>query len=785
MLRTLKNVKRQDREKFRIPRSVQQVIPIQKIWKDGIFQVGRNKFAKTYRFTDINFEVLSEDDKKAMFLNYMSILNFFDCGATAKLSVIIRRLNKEELKEAVFIPMQEDSLDKYRKEINEMLMEKTVGANGMIRELYVTISVYRKSVEDARNYFLRTGNGLVSHFSNLGSKCEELDAQEKLHVLYSFYRAGEESQFCFDMKESARLGHSFKDYICPDTMEFERDHFKVGERFGRVLYLKDYASYIPDNMVSEFADINQDMMLSIDFIPIPTDEAVNEAQTRLLGVETNITNWQRRQNASQNFSATVPYDMEMQKEESREFLRDLTTRDQRMMVAVVTLMHMAKDKKQLDADTNTILSLARNRMCQMAVLKFQQMDGMNTALPIGVRKIDSMRTLTTESLGSLIPFRTQEVMDKDGIYCGINAISHNLILVNRGMLLNPSAFILGVPGSGKSMLTKMFILLIILSTTDDQVLIYDPEGEYEPLVNALGGVSLPICAGSEIHLNAMDMVKGYGDKNPIVDKSQFVLSLYERITDETYVIGPKEKSILDRCVEAVYTKKKPYEVPTFFTLRRILQEQDEPEAQDLALMLELFTDGTLNNFSHPTNIETENRLISFNTRDMVEDMKNLGQLVITDHMINRVSQNWERGVRTHLFLDEFHTLLQHKYSANFFDSAYRRFRKRNAWTTSLTQNVEYVLESLKARTMLSNSEFVIMLNQSASDREQLAELMHISEDQLKYITNANAGDGLARIGKALVPFQNQMSKGTEIYRLMSTKPEDFSGAWNSAEIHDV
>ncbi len=779
MLRTLKSVMRQDREKFKIPRSVQQAIPIQRIWKDGIFQVGRNKFAKTYRFTDINFEVLSEDDKKAKFLNYMSILNFFDCGATAKLTVIIRRLNKEELKEAVFIPMQEDGLDKYRKEVNEMLMEKTVGANGMIRELYVTISVYRKNVEDARNYFLRTGNGLISHFSTLGSKCEELDAQEKLHVLYSFYRAGEESQFHFDLKESARLGHSFKDYICPDTMEFERDHFKVGERYGRVLYLKDYASYIPDNMVSEFADINQDMMISIDLIPIPTDEAVREAQTRLLGVETNITNWQRRQNANQNFSATVPYDMEMQKEESREFLRDLTTRDQRMMVAVVTLMHTAKDKKQLDADTNTILSLARNRMCQMAVLKFQQMDGMNTALPIGVRKIDSMRTLTTESLGSLIPFRTQEVMDKGGIYCGVNAISHNLILVNRGFLLNPSAFILGVPGSGKSMLTKMFVLLIILSTTDDQVLIYDPEGEYEPLVHALGGVSLPICAGSEIHLNAMDMVKGYGDKNPIVDKSQFVLSLYERITDETYVIGPKEKSILDRCVEDVYTKKKPYEVPTFFTLRRILQEQDEPEAQDLALMLELFTDGTLNNFSHPTNIETNNRLISFNTRDMVEDMKNLGQLVITDHMINRVSQNWERGVRTHLFLDEFHTLLQHKYSANFFDSAYRRFRKRNAWTTSLTQNVEYVLESLKARTMLSNSEFVIMLNQSASDREQLAELMHISGDQLKYITNANAGDGLAKIGKALVPFQNQMSKGTEIYKLMSTKPEDFDGTWHN------
>ena len=353
---------RQDKEKFNIPKSVQQAIPIQTIWKDGIFLVGKNKYAKTYRFTDINFEVASEEDKKAMFLDYTSILNFFDCGATTKLTIIIRRLNREELKEAVFIPMQEDGLDKYRKEVNDMLMEKTVGANGMIRELYVTISVYRKNVEDARNYFLRTGNGLISHFSNLGSKCEELDAQEKLHVLHSFYRAGEESHFSFNMKTSAKLGHSFKDHICPDTMEFEKDYFKVGERYGRVLYLKDYASYISDTMVSEFADINQNMMISIDIIPIPTDEAVNEAQNRLLGVETNITNWQRRQNANQNFSATVPYDMELQKEESREFLRDLTTRDQRMMVAVVTLMHMAEDKKQLDADTSTILSVARNKL---------------------------------------------------------------------------------------------------------------------------------------------------------------------------------------------------------------------------------------------------------------------------------------------------------------------------------------------------------------------------------------------------------------------------------------
>ena len=779
MIKTLSNIFKQDKEKFVIPRSVQQVIPIETIWSDGIFKIGRNKFARTYKFTDINYAVASKVDKETMFLEYMDLLNSFDCGGTTKITINNRRLNKVDFEKAILIPMQEDGLDLYRKEYNNMLLDKATSSNSMVQEKYVTVSCYKKTIEEARTYFARVTTELNSHFARLGSKCVEINGEDKLRILHDFYRTGEESGFHFDIQENMRKGHSFKDYICPDTFEFEKDYFRMGDRYGRVLFLREYASYIKDDMIAELTDMNRNLMLSIDVIPVPTDEAVQEVEKRLLGVETNITNWQRRQNANNNFSAVIPYDLEQQRKESKEFMDDLTTRDQRMMFGILTMVHTAESKKQLDADTETLLTIGRKKLCQFSVLKFQQMDGMNTALPIGVRKIDSMRTLTTESLGSLIPFRTQEVMDKGGIYCGINAISHNLILVNRGLLLNPSAFILGVPGSGKSMLTKMFILLIILSTSKDQVLVYDPEGEYEPLVQALGGVSLPICAGSDIHLNAMDMVKGYGDKNPIVDKSQFVLSLYERITDDRYVIGPKEKSILDRCVERVYSRKRQYEIPTFFTLRRVLQEQDEPEAKDLALMLELFTDGTLNNFSHPTNIETENRLISFNTRGMVEDMKDLGQLVITDHMINRVSQNWENGVRTHIFLDEFHTLLQHKYSANFFDSAYRRFRKRNAWTTSLTQNVEYVLDSLTARTMLSNSEFIVMLNQSASDREQLAELLHISGEQMKYITNARAGNGLARIGSALVPFYNQMSKNSEIYKLMSTKPEDFEKTWGS------
>ena len=775
MLKTLRTVKKQNREKFRIPRSIQQTIPVQTVWEDGIFLVGKNKYSRSWKFTDINYEAVSDEEKQSLLVSYAGILNYFDCGATTKLTVIIRRMKKEEIEESVLVPLQKDGLDKYREELNGLLLEKTVGANGMIREMYVTVTVYRKNIEEARNYFQRTGTAMAARFQEIGSVCREMGTMERLKILHDFYRPGEESRFWLNLKQYAALGHDFKDHICPDSMEFYSDYFKVGNRFGRMLYLKDYASYIEDTMTAEFADIGKDMMLSIDLIPIPTEEAVRDAQNTLLGVETNVTNWQRRQNQNNNFSAVVPYDMELQREATREFLKDLTSRDQRMMMGVVTLAHMADSKDELDADTEAVCSVAGNRLCQMAVLKFQQMDGLNTVLPIGVRKVDCLRTLTTESLCSLIPFRTREVMDEGGMYCGVNTISGNLIMVNRGMLLNPSAFILGVPGAGKSMLTKFFILQIALTSRDDQILIYDPEGEYTPLVQALGGLNLPVCAGSRVHLNAMDMTEGYGEKNPLADKSQFIMSVYERIM-EGQPVGPKEKSILDRCVERVYKiREENGIIPTFATLRQILQEQDEPEAEDLALMLEIFTDGTLNIFSRPTNVERNCRIICFNTRDMGEELKRLGQLVITDYMINRVAANWEKGIRTHIFLDEFHTLLQHKFSAAFFDSAYRRFRKRNAWVTSVTQNVEYVLDSLTARTMISNSEFIIMLNQAASDREQLAELLHISPEQQKSITNAKAGHGLMRIGSALLPFRNKISRETGIYRLMTTKPEDFMG----------
>lgn len=769
MIKTLKNIKNQEKGKSSIPKSVQEVIPIKKIYSDGIFLVGKNKYSIMYRFTDINYAVASKEDKETMFLDYSELLNSFDSGATTKITIALRRINKQDFKKDILLKFKEDGLDIYRQEYNQMLLDKSVNANGMVREIYLTISIFKKSYEDAKIYFRRISNDIISHLSKLGSKCCQLNLNDRLKILHDFYRIGEESNFNFDLKNEMKRGHNFKDYICPDSFSFKSDYFEMGNKVGRVLFLKDYASYIKDSMVSELTDMNQNMMMSIDVIPIPTDEAVKEVENRLLGVETNITNWQRKQNANNNFSAVVPYDLEQQRKESKEFLDDLTTRDQRMMFANLTMVITADTKEQLDADTETVLLTARKHLCQIVPLKYQQMDGLNTVLPIGVRNIETLRTLTTESLAVLNPFRVQEIMDEGGIYYGENAISNNLIMVNKENLLNQSAFLLGVPGSGKSFSAKELISFLSLSTNDD-ILICDPEGEYSALVNAMGGEVIEISASSKDHINAMDMTEGYGDGvNPVSDKSEFILSLFEQLDKNG--LGPREKSIIDRCTALVYEDYHDSgKMPTLIDLREKLLQQPEKEARNLALSLELFTNGSLNVFSHETNVNTSSRIISYDIYKLGKQLKTMGLLVITDAMINRVSDNFKKGKRTHIFIDEIHVMFANEYSATFFNSAWRQFRKRNAYPTAITQNVEYLLSSVDASTMLSNSEFIVMLNQASSDRKELAKLLNISDEQMSYITNSDAGCGLIKYGSSLVPFINKFPKETKLYKLMTTKP---------------
>lgn len=542
MIKTLHRTLKLEKEKFMIPKSVQQAIPIQRIWPDGIFQSGR-LFSKSFRFTDINYSIASKEDKTEMFLDYSELLNALDSGASAKLTINNRRINKAEFEQSILIPMKEDGLDEYRKEYNEMLLSKISDTNNSIlRERYLTISVHKKNIDEARTYFARVGTDITTHLAKLSSIGEELDAGERLKIFRDFFKEDVSATAEFDFKEAVKRGHDFKDWFAPDSMEFLQDHFKIDGRYGRVLYMQDYATYVRDSMVSELCDLSRNLMLSIDILPVPTDEAVREIQNKLLGVETNVTNWQRRQNENNNFSATIPYEMELQRTETKEMLNDLTTRDQRMMFGVLTIVHMADSYKELNSDTETLKSIARKNLCQLSTLRWQQMDGLHTALPFGPRKINALRTLTTESTAVLIPFHTQEIMQEGGIYYGQNAVSKNMIVVDRKKLLNGNSFRLGVSGSGKSFSAKEEIVALALATEDD-ILILDPESEFGNLTVALGGEVVKVSATSGMHLNAMDMDSSYGDDtNPLIEKSEFLLSVFEQLIGAGN-LGAKDKSI--------------------------------------------------------------------------------------------------------------------------------------------------------------------------------------------------------------------------------------------------
>ena len=767
-----KKTSAQDKEHYTVPRTVTDYIPVSSVYEDGIFRCG-NKFTKSWKFADINYLVASRDDKEEMFLLYSELLNSLDTGATTKITINNKRMNRIDFEKNILLPDRLDALQEYRSEYNNMLLEKASNGKGIMQEKYITVSVSQQNIKDAREYFARIGAELEQRFNAVGSRLYELDATERLRVLHDFYRSGEETAFQFDIREMMRKGHSFKDYIAPDSFECFDDYIKIGDKFARVLFLKEYASFIKDSMVSELTELSRNLMLSIDVNPISMEEAMKFAERRLLGVNTNITNWQRKQNQNQNYSATIPYEMELQQKESRDFLKDLTERDQRMMYATITIVHMANSKAQLDSDTESLKSIARKHLCQLGTLKFQQMEGLNTVLPIGCKKLNIIRTLTTESLAVFMPFKVQEICHDNGIYYGQNAISHNMIVANRRELLNGNSFILGVSGSGKSFAGKMEIASLMMDGNSD-IIIIDPEREYGALVKAMGGEIVEISATSKTHINALDMNENYGDTDdPVVLKSEFIMSLCEQIIGSGYM-GPMEKSLIDRCTKNVYRnyKKKGYTgtAPTLKDFREELLKQPEDEARDIALCLELFTDGSLDTFAKKTNVNVDSRLICYDILELGKQLQPVGMLVVLDSILNRITANRAKGKNTFIFIDEIYLLFQHEYSAKFLETLWKRVRKYGAFCTGITQNVDDLLQSVTARTMLANSEFVIMLNQASTDRAQLAELMGISDTQLSHITNVEAGRGLMKVGSALVPFVNKFPKDTKLYKLLTTKP---------------
>ena len=773
-MKTLKMYAKPDKERYRPTRKVQDIIPIQKIWADGICQVGKDRYSKVWRCSDVNYQMASDDERQLLNEEYQALLNSLESGYSAKITVMNRRMNREQFERDVLLPEQGDSNDVYRRELNDVLLEETNGGTGIVQERYITVSLRRKTVEEARRALQRIGAALFARLNDMGSYCEDLDAGERCRILHDFYRQDEETNFCFDLFDMQKKGFDFREYICPDSAYQAADYLMLGSQYVRVEWIKGFASQLDDTFLYELMELPRKMLVTVDVVPIANDDGVRIVANKLDGIEADIGRMGQRQIRNDIITSSIPYELEKKERDARKDLDALQSKDKRLFLCWVAVVHTADSKEQLDADTESLRSRAAESSCQLGVLRYQQLDALKSALPIGVRRLDVMRTMKTDALALFMPFRAQEVQDAHGLWYGQNAISGNLLLIDRAKLKNQSAFVTGVPGSGKSVMLKEMIAQLYLTTQDD-ILICDPESEYGRLARHLGGEVIRIAGNSTNHINPLDMEEGYGDdgSDPLQDKLEFVTALFEELArgHKVDISWPKAQSILDRACKEIYEQyQRGGAVPTLTVLREQLLQQGDAVADELAIYLERFTTGTQGVFAHETNVDTSNRMIVYDIMGLGEQMKTLGLLVVTDAIINRVTRNWRQGKRTHIIIDEFHVIFQNHQSAIFFDSAWRRFRKRGGYPTAATQNVDTLLAHDESRAMLSNSEFLVLLSQADNDRKRLGELLDIPENQLRFVRNVPPGNGLLKYGNSMIPFRNEFPQDTRLYQLITTKP---------------
>lgn len=756
---------------FSVPRRVQDIIPVDAVYQDGIFRRG-NFYSKTYSLADIDYAIASTDDKESIFAGWGDTINALESGCGYKITIINRILGKDELNTFLANAEIADTLSPLRREYNALIESEALTSNRIVQDKYITATIEKLNLDEARQFAVRTETGLQSQLARINSYCTPLDAERRLELFFNFFRSDTALDYNFSLTACMRSGHSFKDTIVPMSMEYKKDHFVMDNKFGRVLFMRDLANFLKDSFISELTGLNAQLMLSIDFVPVPMTEAVKEIETRLLGIEKNITDYMRKREKNRLATISLPYHLAHQQQVTKDLLDDLIARDQRLFFGLVTVVHLADSKEDLDNATEALKATAQKHLCTLSTLMWQQHDGLQTALPFGVRNIAALRTLNTESAAIMQPFHAARIVDKHGLYCGQSPIDNSLLFVDRFRLQNANGWILAVPGAGKSMYAKFELASRRILDDSVEIVVIDPEREYTDLANALGGEIVQISAVSNNHINALDINAEYGDgSDPVRVKSEFLLSLCERLIGSK-AIGPKEKSIIDRCANETYEQyiKSGYAgvAPTLRDFHKCLKRQPEQEAKDIALALELFVSGSLDTFARQTNVNTDSKFLVYDIHELGQQLMPIGMLVVLDSILNRVTANRHRGVRTVIYIDEIYLLLLHEYSATFLYTLWKRIRKCGGLITGITQNVEDLLKSDTARTMLSNSEFVVMLNQSSSDCDELARLFNISTTQRKYITNAAAGTGLLRVGKSIVPFSNIIPKESKLYSLIST-----------------
>lgn len=766
-----KELKKASEPLYKTPKSIQETIEIMKVAENGIFEVAKNRFSKCYRFQDINYTTTNEVEQIDIFERYCKFLNSLD--VSFKITINNKNKDMEQVRDYVFLQEKEDGFNGFRKIYND-IMEKKIheGRQGIEQERYLTITIERKNFEEAKAQFATIEASIHKAFNELGAEIVPLSGNERIKVLYDYYHLGDEGSFDFDIREAKKVGADFRNDLCNGMIQFYPDYFKDEKKYCRALFIKKYPSSLSDRFLNEITSLPVRSITSIDVVPIPKDMTTKILQKKYLGIESDIIKQQRVRNKNNDFSSEISYNKRIEKKEIEGIMDDVRENDQCLYYVAVTIILMADSKEELDSMTETVETIGKRNSVTIEEHYLKQREALNTALPIGVRQVETMRTMLTQSLAVLMPFNVQELNDGSGCYYGINQVSKNINIGNRKKLINGNGFVFGVPGSGKSFFCKMEMGNVFLGT-DDEIIVIDPMNEYFDIAHTYGGTVVNMSTYTDNYVNPLDMdiwsLDLNDSKGMIREKGEFMLGLCEQCMGES--LNSRQKSIIDRCVRKLYidiARSREKYVPVMSDFYEILMNQPEEEAKDIALSLELFVNGSLNIFNHQTNVDVDNRFTVYGIRDLGTELSPITMLVMMESIQNRIIANGKRGVATWLYIDEFHVLLNSEYSAKYLQQLWKKVRKQGGLCTGITQNVVDLLQNYTATTMLANSEFVALLKQANTDSSKMAEVIGVSDAQLRFVTNTQSGMGLMKCGNVVIPFDNQIEKGTDLYNLYNT-----------------